>query len=115
MKNNKNDLVSHEYVDTFYMTKDQIEKSKKIDKETGALSGLKKFFIGCAISALGTPILGSIALATIANPILAYAAFFSIPITGSIIAMKGFFNAKRGGDRIREEISKEDESRGKHR
>lgn len=108
MKNN--DLISHEYVDTFYMTDEQIERAKKINKETGATKGLKKFFLGCAIGAIGTPVLGLLALTT-TSAIATYGAFIGTPIVGAVIAMSGFFKAKKGGDKIRDDIS----NGGKHR
>lgn len=107
-----NDLNTN-YGESFYMTDEQIKKSK-INKEPAVVKKLKKFFMGCAISVIGKSALKALALA--ASPALAatYAACVGTPIVGSVFAMNRFSKTKKGSDIIKDNIIKENIG-GKHR
>lgn len=104
--NNINDLNSHEYVDTFFMTDEQLKNAKRTSKENGTLKELKKFFVGCAVTTLSIGVAGLAAL-SISNPIISSAVLLGVPVTSAFLTMKSFFKAKRGGDEIRTNIANE--------
>lgn len=113
-------LNSHKIIDTFYMTDEQIEKAKKIDKENSIIKNVKKFFLGCAATIL-LGVGGMIGAEFVASPLLASLITIVPPGISAILTMKTFLKVFKGGEEVRREVFNEtpeensEEMGGKHR
>ena len=60
--------------------------SKKPKKK---ITPMSQFLLGCAISAIGTPIVGIFAILTFSDPVIIRIAFLIMPVIGTIVAFRG--------------------------
>lgn len=106
---NVNNLNSHEAFDTMYMTKEQLEESKRIAKENGFGKDLKKFFVGTAIAVLGIAAVGLVPSLIATHPLVS-TGIMAVGTGGFVtLGMKRFFKLMKSGNEIKNSIAQSEE------
>lgn len=92
----------HKYADTFYMTDEQLDQTKKEAKESGFKKYLIQFLICTVLLSVCIPIAGTAASSL--PPFFAFLVICIVPGVPAILGMRAFFHLMTGGETIRSDL-----------